>query len=316
MTQTTDAMLEEVVEGLSQEQKELSPKYFYDRRGSELFEEITRLPEYYPTRTERELLEGPVAEWIVQIGVGSLVELGAGSARKTRLLLDALVTNGEAHTYAPVDVSAEFLHGVAEDLRADYPSLEIAPQVRDITERQDFAGGFPGPVVFALLGGTIGNFAEENGTRVLRNIRASMEADDFFLFGADQRPGAGKTVAELEAAYNDARGITAEFNLNMLNVLNDRLGADFDPSTFRHRAFYDEDRGRIEMHLVSLVDQVVRVPGADDVSFREGETIRTELSCKYDRAAVREMLGEADLAVAEWWTDSEDRYAVVLATPG
>jgi L-histidine Nalpha-methyltransferase len=313
--QANASMLADVRWGLAQSQKQLSSKYFYDTRGSELFEEITHLPEYYLTRTERGLLESDVTGWIREIQAGSLVELGAGSARKTRILLDAMMRQGEAHTYAPVDVAGDFLREAARGLRADYPQLNISPQVRDITRRHDFARGLPGPVLFALIGSTIGNFDPAAAVDLLSNVRESMASDDYFLLGADLRPGPGKPVSDLESAYNDAQGVTAAFNLNILSVLNRGTGTDFDPSGFRHRAIYRESEGRIEMHLESLRDQVVAVPGLSEVAIREGETIRTELSCKYDRATLEELLERAGLRIERWCTDASHRYSMLLAVP-
>lgn len=307
------SMIADVRWGLAQEQKQLSSKYFYDTRGSELFEEITRLPEYYLTRTERTLLDAEVSEWIRSIRARSLVELGAGAARKTRILLDAMGEGGGAHTYAPVDVAGEFLQKVARGLRIEYPTLQIIPQVRDITHRHDFVRGLPGPVVIALIGSTIGNFDPVAAVDLLANVGESMGPDDLFLLGADLKPGPGKSVSDLEAAYNDAQGVTAAFNLNILTVLNRGSGTDFDPSAFRHRAMYCEDDGRIEMHLESVRDQVVRVPGANDVTIKKGETIRTELSCKYDRPALEKLLVRAGLRMERWCTDVHERYSMLLA---
>jgi L-histidine Nalpha-methyltransferase len=313
--QATASMLADVRWGMAQPQKQLSSKYFYDTRGSELFEEITELPEYYLTRTERGLLESEISQWLREIRTGSLVELGAGSARKTRILLDAMMGVGGAHTYAPVDVAGEFLKAVAAGLRVDYPQLQISPQVRDITRRHDFARGLPGPVLFALIGSTIGNFDPDAAVDLLSNVRDSMAPQDFFLLGADLGPGNGKSISDLEAAYNDAQGVTAAFNLNILDVLNRGTGTDFDPSGFRHRAIYSEADSRIEMHLESTRDQVVVVPGLSEVPLRKGETIRTELSCKYDRPTLKGLLQSAGLRVERWCTDEMERYSLLLAVP-
>jgi len=315
MEQATSSMLADVRWGMAQPQKQLSSKYFYDTRGSELFEEITALPEYYLTRTERGLLESEVADWIRSIRVGSLVELGAGSARKTRILLEAMLSVGGAHTYAPVDVAGQFLREAAAGLRIDYPSLQITPQVRDITRRHDFARGLPGPVLFALIGSTIGNFDPAAAVDLLSNVRDSMAPGDSFLLGADLRPGRGKSIADLEAAYDDAQGVTAAFNLNILAVMNRGIGTTFDPAAFRHRAVYREEDGRIEMHLESVREQVVRVPGGSEVVIRKGETIRTEFSCKYDRTTLEGLLERAGLRIERWCTDARERYSLLLAVP-
>lgn len=302
-------VLEEVRRGLSLPQKSLPPKYFYDERGSELFEEITRLPEYYPTRTERALLEEVVPRWLAQLHPRSLVELGAGSAVKTRIILDAMERSGHAELYVPVDISADFLATTAAALSEEYPGLETRPLVADISGPLSLPAGLPAPVLLAFLGSTIGNFERDAAVGLLRAVRAAMGPGDRFLLGADLR----KDPAVIEAAYNDARGVTAEFNLNMLRVLNALTGADFDPEAFRHRAFYDPTLHRVEMHLVSARDQSVTVPGAGAFRFREGETVRTEISCKYDRPAVEDLLSDAGLRLRAWETDAEGRYALALA---
>jgi L-histidine N-alpha-methyltransferase len=305
------AMLREVRDGLSRAQKELSPKFFYDRRGSELFEEITRLPEYYLTRAERALLRSRSVGIARATGARTLVELGAGSAEKTRILLDALVAHGAAAMYVPVDVSASFLAESASRLAREYPSLTIEPVVADLTA--DFAPprGMPRPALFAFLGSTIGNFEPAAAVRLLAHVRASMHAGDALLLGADLR----KDVSRIEAAYNDSQGVTAEFNRNMLVVLNRELGADFDPDAFEHRAFFDDAASRIEMHLVSKRDQRVHVPGMPQVRIATGESIRTEISCKYDREMLEALFARARLDVAHWYELAEDGYALALAVP-
>ena len=308
-------MLEEIQSGLSQPQKQLSSKFFYDTRGSELFESITELPEYYLTCTETRLLKTPVSGWVTEMGPASIVELGAGSARKTRILLAAMAHRTAERTYAPVDVAGDFLRATAETLKSEDPSLNVRPQVRDITWDLDFVDDLPGPVLFSLLGSTIGNFTGAAAEGLLSNVRSAMRDGDLFLLGADLRPGEGKSIEHLEAAYNDAQGITAEFNLNMLRALNRDAGTNFDLTAFRHRAFYNEREGWIEMHLVAEVAQEVRIPGAGTVRIEAGESIRTELSCKYDRAVLTRMLGSARLEIARWCTDEDGLYSMALASP-
>jgi L-histidine N-alpha-methyltransferase len=303
-------LLRDVACGLSRPQKELPPKYFYDRRGSELFDEITRLPEYYLTRTERALLDCWSGPLMAALRPAALVELGAGSADKTRLLLDAMVYSGSAEVYVPIDVSAEFLEDSASRLRDEYPTLGIEPLVGDITDPLDLGPDLPAPAIIAFLGSTIGNFDPAGARRLLRNVARAMRPDDRFLLGADLR----KDPAVIERAYNDRQGVTAEFNLNVLRVLNRELGADFDLAAFEHRAFYDRALHRIEMHLVSTDDQVVDIPGVGDVTFAGGESIRTEISCKYDRASLDDLLGSAGLGVDRWITDAASTYALVLAS--
>jgi L-histidine N-alpha-methyltransferase len=305
------AMLAEVAEGLSAPQKELSPKYFYDHRGSELFEAITRLPEYYPTRTERALLTGWMPELMAQVGTRTLIELGAGNADKSRIILDAMRATGLGQVYVPIDVSATFLAQTAAQLRREYPGLTVEPAVADIAEELNLPRQFPRPAVFAFLGSTIGNFYPPAAIRLLSRVRAAMAPGDRFLLGVDLR----KDIARVEAAYNDSQGITAEFNRNMLLVLNHELGADFDPVTFEHRAFYDRVAHRIEMHLVSVRAQVVHVPGLEPVRFAEGESIRTEISTKYDRDSVAALFAAAGLTIEAWPRDPDTPFGLVLGAP-
>ncbi|HYC33703.1 MAG TPA: L-histidine N(alpha)-methyltransferase [Gemmatimonadales bacterium] len=304
-------MLAEVAEGLSAPQKELSPKYFYDHRGSELFEEITRLPEYYPTRTERGILEAWMPDLVRGLGSRTLIELGAGSAEKSRVILDAMRAAGTGEVYVPIDVSASFLSHTATRLRREYPGLRVEPAVADISEELDLPRRFPRPALFAFLGSTIGNFYPAAAVRLLRRVRAAMDPGDRFLMGADLR----KDPARIEAAYNDSRGVTAEFNRNMLRVLNEELGADFDPEAFAHWAFYERQAHRIEMHLVARTRQEVMIPGIGSVSFAEGETLRTEISCKHDRESVASLFGPAGLRIESWRTDPEGLFALIVGAP-
>ncbi|MEP6692384.1 MAG: L-histidine N(alpha)-methyltransferase [Gemmatimonadaceae bacterium] len=303
-----EAMLADVRAGLAREQKELSPKYFYDRAGSQLFEEITTLPEYYLTRTERRLLGRTMPGLASRLRPATLVELGAGAADKTRVILDAMRDAGSAALYVPVDVSASFLHDAAARLRDAYPGLGVTPVVADFTEPMRFPPAMPRPVLFAFLGSTIGNFDERASVELLSRVRDAMRPNDRLLLGADLV----KDVARIELAYNDARGVTAAFNRNVLHMLNRELGADFDPARFAHRAFFNRDASRIEMHLVSLGEQRVCVPGVGLVPFRDGETIRTEISCKYDRAAVARLFAAAELRIDEWLVDVEEPYALAV----
>jgi L-histidine N-alpha-methyltransferase len=307
------AVLREVAEGLSRPQKELSPKFFYDERGSRLFEEITRLPEYYLTRTERSLLERWMPEWIGGLAPRALVELGAGSAEKTRIVLDAIAAAAAAESavYVPVDVSAEFLDQTAARIRAAYPSIDVVPVVADITDDFALPAGLPHPMLHAFLGSTIGNFAPDEAVELLRRVRGRMTETDRFLMGVDLR----KDPARIEAAYDDAAGVTAEFNRNMLRALNAMTGADFDADAWEHRAFYNREAHWIEMHLVSPRDHAVSIPGAGTFRFAAGETIRTEISAKHGRASVDAMFAAADLAVERWMTDADGLYAITLAAP-
>jgi L-histidine N-alpha-methyltransferase len=305
------AMLAEVADGLSAPQKELSPKYFYDHRGSELFEAITRLPEYYPTRTERALLTSWMPELMAQLGTRTLIELGAGNADKSRIILDAMRATGLGQVYVPIDVSATFLAQTAVRLRREYPGLQVEPAVADIVEELNLPRQLPRPALFAFLGSTIGNFYPPAAIRLLARVRAAMAPGDRFLLGVDLR----KDIARLEAAYNDSQGITAAFNRNMLLVLNHELGADFDPDAFEHRAFYDRVAHRIEMHLVSLRPQVAHVPGLEPVRLAAGESIRTEISTKYDRDSVAALFDAAGLTIEAWPRDPETPFGLVLGAP-
>lgn len=302
-------MRAEVRAGLLRPQKELPSKFFYDRRGSELFERITRLPEYYLTRAERGLLERHMPGWLDALRPRTLVELGAGSAEKTRIVLHAMRADRTPAVYVPVDVSTEFLAETAARLRRDFPALEVRPRIADISG--DFVlddAMLPGPLLYAFLGSTIGNFEPSGAVRLLRTVRAAMHTDDRFLLGVDLR----KDTARIEAAYNDAQGVTAEFNRNLLRVLNHALGADFDPDAFEHRAFYDREHHRIEMHLVARTPQRVTIPGAGVFEIGAGESIRTEISCKHDRASVAELFAAAGLGIERWEADAEAGYAIVL----
>lgn len=304
-------MLAEVAAGLSAPQKELPPKYFYDHRGSVLFEEITGLPEYYLTRAERVLLRTWMPRLVPALGTRTLVELGAGSAEKSRIILDAMRAARTAERYVPIDVSAAFLEETAERLRGEYPGLAVTPAVADISEELSLPHDLAAPALFAFLGSTIGNFYPPAAIRLLGRVRGAMRAGDRFLMGADLR----KDVAVIEAAYNDSRGVTAEFNRNMLRVLNRELGADFDPAAFEHRAFYDREAHRIEMHLVALRAQTVQVPGIPLVRFAAGESIRTEISCKYDVPSIAALFAASKLRLESWKTDPEHRFALVVGAP-
>jgi len=313
--QNQSVMLADVLAGLHLPQKELSPKYFYDTRGSELFERITRLDEYYPTRTERALLERWMPIWVNELRPAALVELGAGSAEKSRIVLDAMSTYETGNLFVPVDVSGEFLHDTAQRLRIEYDGLQVEPKVADITEPIDISVSLPRPSWLALLGSTIGNFDPTGAVRLLCRVARQLRPGDRLLMGADLRPSSRKTVQRVELAYNDAEGVTAEFNLNVLRVLNRELGTDFDLDAFEHRAFYAGGPGRIEMHLEARGPQVVTFPkGAGSVRIARGESIRTEISCKYDRPGIERLFSTAGLIVERWVEDSQGFFALILAT--
>jgi L-histidine N-alpha-methyltransferase len=305
-------MLREVRSGLLRSPKELPSKYFYDHRGSLLFEEITKLPEYYLTRAERRVLRQWMPSLMREIRPVALVELGAGSGEKTRIILRAMHAAGSGRTYIPIDVSAAFLDDSAARMRAELPWLAVEPRIADFT-REIAVGPHPdGVALFAFLGSTIGNLDTPNAITLLRAVRFAMRPSDRFLLGADLHT---KPVERIERAYNDSIGITAEFNLNMLRVLNQELGCNFDPARFRHRASWSWPHHRIEMHLDVLESHTVNVPGLGAVGFRAGESIRTELCTKYDRAQLERMLDAAGLAIERWHVDAHDQYAILVAAP-
>jgi L-histidine N-alpha-methyltransferase len=301
-------MVRDVRDGLSKMPKQLSPKYFYDERGSELFEEITQLPEYYLTRAERSLLERRISEIVEAVRPCSLVELGAGSATKTRLILDQMRSSGCAECYVPIDVSKEFLEATALHLEAEYPDIRITPVVSDITEPFSLPP-LAGPTLLAFLGSTIGNFPREPAVRLLSHVARAMGPSDRFLLGADLR----KDPEIISRAYNDSKGVTAAFNLNLLQRLNRELGADFPVSDYEHKAFYSSEQHRIEMHLVARKAHKVVIPEIGEIQLREGESIRTELSYKYDRPTLEDILIAAGLVMEKWMPAEDGSFALALA---
>ena len=305
------AILDDVRAGFARTPRELPPKYFYDERGSRLFEAITRLPEYYLTRAEREILTARADEIIDEVRPRTLLELGAGSAAKTRILLGAMRRAVGTVTYVPVDVSEDFLEQTRVALEREDPGLRVEPVVADIGVAMEVPANVEPPILFAFLGSTIGNFDAPAAIALLTRVRAQMRLNDRVLLGTDLR----KDPAVLNVAYNDAAGVTAEFNRNMLRVLNAELGANFDPGAFEHRAYYNEAARRIEMYLHAIGVQLVYIPGMPPVVFRDGEAIRTEVSYKYDRAAVGALAATARLRVTRWMTDSANRFALSLLEP-
>jgi len=303
-------MAADVRAGLSSPFKELSPRYFYDERGSELFEQITELEEYYPTRCEREILETRASDICAAANrPASLIELGSGSARKTRVLLDAMKSVGCLQTYCPVDISEEITRDTAERIAAEYEGINVRGLVCDFEfdlERVPVGG----PRVIALLGGTIGNFAPHQRAGFLRRIANLLDPNDRFLLGTDLV----KDPAVLEAAYNDSKGVTAEFNKNVLSVLNRELDADFDISSFEHVARWDPENLWVDIRLRSQANQVVDVSALDmQVPFGAGEEMRTEISTKFTRPRLEESYAGTGLAMAHWFTDPAEDYALSLA---
>lgn len=302
-------MAADVRAGLSKPFKELAPRYFYDETGSNLFEQITELPEYYPTRCEREILVARSAEIVAAAGPRALIELGSGSASKTRVLLDAMRDAGCLETYVPVDISEEITRQTAEAVASEYPGVAVRGHVCDFEldlERIPVEG----PRLLAFLGGTIGNFAPAQRAGYLRRIANLLDRDDRFLLGTDLV----KDRATLEAAYNDSAGVTAAFNRNVLAVLNRTLNADFDLDEFEHHAFWDPENLWIDIRLRSLARQIVTIADLDmQVGFERGEEIRTEISTKFARPGLEGIYAEAGLELTDWWTDSEGLYALSLA---
>jgi L-histidine Nalpha-methyltransferase len=304
-------MAREVRLGLTARPKELAPKYFYDERGSQLFEQITELPEYYPTRAEREILSQRSAEIVAAAGEPEmLVELGSGSAAKTRHLLSAMRDAGCLTTYVPVDISEEITRETAESLVEEYPGLAIRGLVCDFEHDLERIPNGGGRLV-AFLGGTIGNLYPDARRDFLTRIAALLEPGDQILLGTDLV----KERSRLEAAYDDSEGITAEFNKNVLTVLNRELGGDFDLDGFEHVARYDADAARMDIRLRSVSDQTVRLDGLDlTVRFAAGEEMRTEISAKFTREQLEGIYCEAGLRPDGWFTDFAEDYALSLAS--
>ena len=310
-----EALRADALSGLMSEPKSLPPKWFYDAQGSALFEKITALREYYPTRAEREILHATAAGIAGQTRARTLVELGSGSSEKTRLLLDALRAAGTLRGYVPVDVSEPALVAAGTALSAEYPGLDVRAVVSDFTEHLGLPddGDAPAPRLIAFLGSTIGNLVPTERASFLARLRAGLRPGDFFLLGTDLV----KDPATLVAAYDDCSGVTAAFNKNVLAVLNSELGADFDLDAFEHVAAWDAEAEWIEMRLRSLADQVVHLPAIGlGVRFAAGEEMRTEISAKFRRAGVESELAAAGFAMRSWWTDSAGQFGLSLSVPG
>ena len=303
----TDAALRaDVLHGLTGTPKTLPPKWFYDAHGSELFEQITELPEYYPTRAEREILIARSAEIAAATHARTLIELGSGSSEKTRYLLDALT---ELHTYVPVDVSESALTQAGQALVAERPGLQVHALIADFTASVTLPDT-PGPRLIAFLGGTIGNLLPVERAAFFASIRSLLSPGDALLLGTDLV----KDEKVLVQAYDDAAGVTAAFNKNVLAVVNRELGADFDPDAYEHVALWDTTNEWIEMRLRSRTAQSVKIPALDlAVDFDEGEELRTEVSAKFRKDGVRSELSAAGLELAHWWTDEEGRFALSLS---
>lgn len=304
-------MAVDVRAGLTSSPKVLPPKYFYDGRGSDLFDQITRLPEYYPTRTEASILD-TYADEIAQISAArTLLELGSGTSEKTRRLLRALSEAGTLERFVPFDVDPVVLEEAGDAIGAAFPDIDIHPEVGDFEKH---LGELPRheATMIAFLGSTIGNMDPAQRASFLAGVREVLAPGDTFLLGLDLVKG----VERLEAAYDDAQGVTAAFNKNVLAVMNNSLGADFDLTGFEHVARWVPENEWVEMRLRSVRDQDVRLDELDlEVSFAAGEEMRTEISSKFRHETIAAELATAGLDVAHWWTDPTEDFAVLLATP-
>jgi L-histidine Nalpha-methyltransferase len=312
LSQAEDRSLaNDVLDGLTRPFKELPPKHFYDTRGSELFEQICQLPEYYPTRSEREVLEQRAGDIIEATGAGELVELGSGSADKARVLLDAMADAGTLRRYVPFDVSEQVVRDAAQQLVEEYDGLQVHGVVGDFERHLDRIPDNHGdPRIVALLGGTIGNFPPGTRRRMLRSIGALLGPGDRLLLGTDLV----KDPHEIEAAYDDPQGVTAEFNRNLLYVINRELDADFQPNSFEHIAFFDRRHEWVEMRLRARRPCSVLIAGLGlRVEFAAGEELRTEISAKFTRERVRGDFEAAGLTPRAWYTDPAERFALSLA---
>jgi L-histidine Nalpha-methyltransferase len=307
-----DALRTDVRRGLTASPKVLPPKWFYDDHGCNLFDQITRLPEYYPTEAERAILRAEAAAIVAASGADTLVELGSGTSDKTRVLLDAFAAAGQLTRFCPFEISESTLRSAADSISREYPGVDVHAVVGDF-ERH--LGRLPqgGRRMIAFLGSTIGNFSPPERRRFLADLTSGMVPGDTLLLGTDLV----KDVDRLEAAYDDAAGVTAEFNLNVLRVMNRELDADFDVERFTHVARFDHDEEWIEMRLRSQVDQTVEVRALGlTVGFAAGEDVRTEISAKFRRAGIEAELAAAGLHLDRWMTDPAGDFALSLSSFG
>jgi L-histidine Nalpha-methyltransferase len=306
------ALADDVLDGLTRPFKELPPKHFYDARGAELFDRICELPEYYPTRTERAILEARAAQIVERTGAAEIVELGSGTAAKTRILLDAMQDAGTLRRYVPLDVTEHMILATASSLVEEYPGLLVHGIVGDFERHLHHLPPALGPRLVAFLGGTIGNFTPGSRRRFLRGLAKAMGPDDHLLLGTDLV----KDPAVIEAAYDDSQGVTAEFNRNVLHVVNRELDADFDVDSFEHVAFFDREREWIEMRLRAASRQNVHIGALGlDVVFEPREELRTEISAKFTAERLRGDLAAAGLELEEMYRDDDELFAVSLSKP-
>jgi len=304
------SLADDVLDGLTRPFKELPPKHLYDEHGADLFDRICEQPEYYPTRTERAILNARAADIAALTGATELVELGSGTAAKTRVLLDALQEAGTLERYVPLDVTEGMVRSVAETLVGDYAGLSVHGIVGDFERHLHHIPPAGGPRIIAFLGGTIGNFTPGSRRKFLRGLGETMAPEDFVLLGTDLV----KEPAVIQAAYDDAAGVTAAFNRNVLAVCNRELGSDFDVDAFDHVAFYDHERQWIEMRLRAQRRMAVHVAALDlDVVFEPREELRTEISAKFTRERLSGDLEAAGLELVEVLTDSDELFALSLS---
>jgi L-histidine N-alpha-methyltransferase len=304
------SLADDVLDGLTRPFKELPPKHFYDARGAALFDRICELPEYYPTRAERAILEQSAEELADLTSAAELVELGSGTAAKTRVLLDALQAAGTLRRYIPVDVTESMVRDCAEELTSEYPGLRVHGVIGDFERHLELVPPASGPRIVAFLGGTIGNFPPGSRRRFLRKIARMLGPEDYLLMGTDLV----KDPRVLEAAYDDAEGVTAEFNRNVLRVLNRELQADFDPDDFDHVAIFDPEHEWIEMRLRARREHTTVVRGLDlPVHFDAGEELRTEISAKFTPERLEGDLSAAGLELVRWLTDPDALFALTLS---
>jgi L-histidine Nalpha-methyltransferase len=303
----------QVQEGLAAESKRLNPMYFYDEQGSRLFEEICRQPEYYPTRTETSILQKQIGDIIDTLGDGriALVEFGSGSSTKTKILIkEILARQGNLH-YFPIDISLSMLLEASAGLEKEFSSLKVKQVHSDYTAGIEHIGRAEGRKMILFLGSSIGNFEPAYAQEFLADVVSRMEESDLLLVGFDLQ----KDTKVLHKAYNDQNGVTAMFNKNVLARINRDLGGEFDLASFDHHAFYDEDRGRIEMHLVSNKEQEIRVKHAGKFHFKRGESIHTENSYKYTTGQIEELAQKAGLEVCRHFTDEKRWFDLALLMP-
>ncbi len=306
------ALADDVLDGLTRPFKELPPKHFYDAVGAELFDRICEQPEYYPTRTERAILVARAAEIVALTGASELVELGSGTAAKTRILLSAMADAGTLERYVPIDVTEGMVRDVAEQLVEEHAGLAVHGIVGDFERHLEHVPAADGPRIVAFLGGTLGNFTPGSRRRFLRQLAKLLRPQDFLLLGTDLV----KDPAIIEAAYDDAAGVTAAFNRNVLNVVNAELDADFDPEAFEHVAFYDHERQWLEMRLRASRKMSVHVGALGlDIDFAPREELRTEISAKFTPERLRGELASSGLELAELLTDPDAMFALSLSRP-